>query len=286
MNNKLKSFLSILAIACAVAVPILSANAHELPVQATLSAPASWTFKYTNEDFPGYKIRSTTAVISTPSYTRTADGVYFDYTNTSTITTGLTVQQTFNRSNTSWYNNAGIYIPSATKIGSDATVGFTTDKIYLKFDNQTNKDYLFYLDISSNGNLSRIYNLSLNNVSTYIHSPQTTSLLSFLIPSYTNLQFIQNGSLSVSQYFDAWYLQDLGLSASYDAGYDTGYDDAQDVIEAPNTLINAFESIIGMFVNFTFILFSLEMFGVSILTIVGVLFGIVAIVWILKTIRG
>ena len=71
-----------------------------------------------------------------------------------------------------------------------------------------------------------------------------------------------------------------------DIGYDIGFDAGYDSIEAPNTLINAVESLIGMFVNFTFIIFSLEIFGISILSIVGVLFGIVAIVWILKTIRG
>jgi hypothetical protein len=113
------------------------------------------------------------------------------------------------------------------------------------------------------------------------------------IPSYsTVIVGAQPTNTSSSYYFDGWYLKDLGVSAAYDAGYDDGYDIGEaDGYEDglgnnPNILINATESLIGMFVNFTFILFSLELFGVSILSVVGVLFGIVAIVWILKTIRG
>jgi hypothetical protein len=259
---------------------------------AALSAPASWTYKYTNEDFPGYKIRSTTAVISTPSYTRTADGVYYNYTNTSTITTGLTVQQTFYRSNTSWYDNAGLYIPSDTKIGSNSSVG-TLTKEYLKFNNQTSKDYYLYLDKSSNGGFLN-YEFLLNgrefvNTSAGQYMHVVTSLfMRLVIPSYSTFEMTSSSIINAALYSDSWYLLDLGVSDSYDAGYELGFDDGYEdgLANNPNVLINAVESLIGMFVNFTFILFSLEIFGVSVLTVVGVLFGIVAITWILKTIRG
>jgi hypothetical protein len=290
MNYKLNSYLSILAIACAVAVPLLSATARELPVQAALTAPASWTYKYTNQDFPGYKLRSTTAVISTPAYTRTVDGAYYNYTNTSTITTGLQVTQTHNRSNTTWYDNAGTYIPNDTKIGSNNTVG-SLSKFYYKFDNQTNKDYLLYLDFSSTtGDVNIFVNHEYDDLEydTY----DTTTLFNagayskWYIPSYTKVEFTQNLSSNL-RYFDAWYLLDLGVSASYDAGYDDGEEIGYiDGLENSNFLITAVESLIGMMVNFTFIIFSLEIFGVNILMIIGVLFGVIAITWILKTIRG
>jgi hypothetical protein len=285
MNYKLNSYLSILAIACAVAVPLLSATARELPVQAALTAPASWTYKYTNQDFPGYKIRSTTAVISTPAYTRTADGAYYNYTNTSTITTGLTVKQTFNRSNTSWYDNTGTYIPSDTKIGSTNAVGTVAQKTYLEFNNLTNNDFILYIDYSSNPNLSG-YTMEFNGVTTINSYSNQSNFIMFNLSSQTNFKWY-TPTTSLAYYVDAWYLQDLGLSDAYDAGYDIGFDDGYiDGLENSNFLITAVESLIGMMVNFTFIIFSLEIFGVNILMIIGVLFGIIAITWILKTIRG
>jgi hypothetical protein len=286
MNYKLNSYLSILAIACAVAVPILSATARELPVQAALTAPASWTFKYTTQDFPGYKIRSTTAVISTPAYTRTTDGAYYNYTNTSTVTTGLEVTQTFNRSNTSWYDNAGTWIPSDTKIGSDSTVGSISNKISITFSNDTNRDYDLFFDISSSA-VERNYNFIYNGI-TY-NSQYTLSRTSLnRVPLLANHSLVLSlVTRSTAEYFDAWYLLDLGISDAYTAGYDDGEEVGYiDGLENSNFLITAVESLIGMMVNFTFIIFSLEIFGVNILMIIGVLFGIIAITWILKTIRG
>jgi hypothetical protein len=292
MNYKLNSYLSILAIACAVAVPLLSATARELPVQAALTAPTSWTYKYTNQDFPGYKIRSTTAVISTPAYTRTTDGAYYNYTNTSTIITGLTVQQTFNRSNSSWYDNAGTWIPSDTKIGSNSSVGTIGSKHYLFFNNLTNKDYYFYYDVSSTPSSDNNHTVKINDYLITNHDydryywMNNTQMNRFIILAYSTFQ-INSFSTSSARYLDAWYLEDLGVSDSYTAGYDIGEDIGYiDGLENSNFLITAIESLIGMMVNFTFIIFSLEIFGVSILMIIGVLFGIIAISWILKTIRG
>jgi hypothetical protein len=286
MNYKLNSYLSILAIACAVAVPLLSATARELPVQAALTAPTSWTYKYTNQDFPGYKIRSQTAVISTPAYTRTVDSTYYNYTNTSTITTGLTIEHIINRSNTSWYDNSGTWIPSDTKIGSDNNVGSLESKVNFTFDNQTNKDYLLYLDTSSTANGVGIF-ANVNGY-TYLHTTNsnTSTLKIYYISSYSSLNIFFAGTLG-ARYLDAWYLEDLGVSDAYDAGYDVGEEAGYiDGLENSNFLITAVESLIGMMVNFTFIIFSLEIFGVNILMIIGVLFGVIAITWILKTIRG
>jgi hypothetical protein len=279
MNYKLNSYLSILAIACAVAVPLLSATARELPVQAALTAPASWTYKYTNEDFPGYKIRSTTSVITTPSYTRTADGIYYNYTNTSTIITGLEVGQIYNRPSTSWYDNAGLYIPSGSNIGHDTLTGAGS---FIIIDNQTNKNYDFYLDYSSTTS-DRAWVLEYNDVMyfAYVVPTRTTLTRTLYVPSYTKVE------ISTRALVDAWYLKDLGVSDSYDTGYDDGEEVGYiDGLENSNFLITAVESLIGMMVNFTFIIFSLEIFGVNILMIIGVLFGIIAITWILKTIRG
>jgi hypothetical protein len=303
MNYKLNSYLSILAIACAVAVPLLSATAHELPVQAALSAPASWDIKYASDGFE-YGItnpsnNTSNNYLSYPEYTRTADGIYYnynseiDFNDTSIIPQGLVINHTFNRSNTSWMLGVGsTYQAVDTKIGSNTSVGSISNKVYLKFDNQTNKDYALILDLSSTSNYSLAYNFKYNSTTgNFIHAPSTTALLYLYLPSLTLFELLVPNTNGTA-YFDAWYLKDLGVSASYDLGYDAGYQVGEDdgyedgLANNPNLLINATESLIGMFVNFTFILFSLELFGVSILTVVGVLFGIVAIVWILKTIRG
>ena len=187
MNIKNKRILALIGvgfIAALTSAPTLK------DANAALTAPASWTFKYTNEDFPGYKIRNSTSVISTPAYTRTADGVYYNYTNTSTITTGLEVTQTFNRSNTSWYTSGSTYIPSDTKIGSDGTVSSVYDKVYLKFDNQTNKDYRLVVDTSSNSAYSRVFQILTNTASfTFTNAPRNNVLGYLFIPAYSYLIF-------------------------------------------------------------------------------------------------
>jgi hypothetical protein len=306
MNNKLNSYLSILAITCAVAVPLLSANAHELPVQAALSSPASYDLNYQYD-----AVYEETFMLGTTSigdrnviYTRTTDGAYYNYTTTISndipsfdiVPEGLSITMTYNRSNTNWFSITEGYLPADTKIGSTNGVGTLSNKVYLNFDNQTNVDYYLYLDLSSQGNVYLNWQVKINdlfyinnhpsNLNIFLLNP-FSDLVKFFIPSYSSIE-IYTYNASNAYYFDAWYLKDLGVSASYDAGYDVGEGDgyADGLANNPNVLINAVESLIGMFVNFTFILFSLEMFGVSILSIVGVLFGIVAIVWILKTIRG
>jgi hypothetical protein len=307
MNYKLNSYLSILAIACAVAVPFLSATARELPVQAALTKPASYDIQYSYYSAGGglpnghrYALSDDTGQI-VPRYTRTSDGIYYNYSHTLTgsssnlLGEGLSITHTLNRSNSSWSSaTPSGYYSNSTAIGADSTVGNVV-KMSLTFDNQTNKYYKLYLDVSSNVSDATTYYGYVDNVLYGANSAQNflrrTVFNMFLIPSYSEV-LIEYASSSDSRYLDAWYLEDLGISDAYQAGYDAGYEVGEDdgyvdgLANNPNILINAAESLIGMFVNFTFILFSLELFGVSVLTVVGVLFGIVAIVWILKTIRG
>jgi hypothetical protein len=282
MNNKLQSSLSILAITCAVAVPLLLPTAHELPLQAALTAPASYDYRYwyDGSEYAIYspEIAGASTYYSTPKYTRTPDSTYYNYSSTYEVIDHLQITQTFNRSNTSWTLDGSLYVPTDTKIGSDNTVGTLIKKMDLSITNNTANDFLFYLDYSST-TATPGFVLVVNSYvlgATYIIN-RTSLTNTLVIPSSYTVQ-IYTQSISTALYFDAWYLKNLGVSASWQDGYDLAD-------EGP-VLISAVESLIGMFVNFTFILFSLEMFGVSILSIVGVLFGIIAIVWILKTIRG
>lgn len=283
MNLKFKKLYATLGVGLLSALsfgPILN-------TEAALTAPTSWTFKYTNENFPGYKLRSQTAVISTPTYTRTADSTYWNYTSTFTITTGLTATQTFNRSNSTWYDNAGTWIPSDSKIGSDNTVGSISNKNYISFQNNTNKDYRLFLDFSSNGGL-RLYPLYIleqlitNGNSNEAITIQQFGLVRMVIPAYSNF-VIKSFTSSDPYYFDAWYLQDLGVSAAYEAGVDDGYIQGQNEADL---LVTGFSAMVGILVNFVLMIVNLEVFGVSLMGIFAIIVLFTGIVWFLKLIRG
>jgi hypothetical protein len=311
MKNKLKSCLSVIAITGVMGVPLLISSAPVLPVDASLTAPASYDINYayntTNSRY--YLGGSSPATSGEPLYTRSADGVYYNYTTTinntdyndnDVIPEGLEITMTFNRSNTTWGSqgsppNPVFYKPTENKIGSNNSVGTLIGKIDIIFENNTHHDYKLTLDYSSTSSLFNV-NVFINGsgIGFYFSTQEriaNTSFANTIISSFSTLR-IQSDTTSGDRYFDAWYLKDLGVSPAYDAGYDAGYDVGEDdgyedgLSNNPNVLINGVESLIGMFVNFVFIIFSLEIFGVSILSIAGILFGIVAVVWVLKTIRG
>lgn len=283
MNLKFKKLYATLAVGLLTALSFTPT----LNTEAALTAPTLWTFKYTNQDAPGFKLRNSTSVISTPTYVRTADLTYWNYTSTFTITSGLTATQTFNRSNTTWAFDAasGNYIPSAAAIGSDNTVGNIQKKVYLKFDNQTNKDYFVYFDGSSNTEAAAATWFGVNglregrqNIDYIINN----TLSGQYLPSYTSIEFYYEYSVN-SRYFDAWYLKDLGLSAAYQAGVDAGYIQGQD--EA-NLLVTGFSAMVGILVNFVLMIVNLEVFGVSLMGIFAIIVLFTGIVWFLKLIRG
>jgi hypothetical protein len=284
MNIKKYKLLALLGVGLITA---LTTSSTLKDLNAALTAPASWTFKYTNQDFPGYKLRSTTGVISTPAYTRTADGAYYNYTNTSTITTDLQITQTFNRSNSTWYDNAGTWIPNDTKIGSDTSVGTISNKLYLKIDNLTTKDYKFYLDVSSTSSTTNNINYDIkydtnSYGTTTLDFLRASEMNTFYLPAFTEL-YIEALSTSTMVYLDAWYLQDLGVSASYVAGVDAGYIQGQDDADL---LVTGFQAMVGILVNFALMIANLEVFGISLMGIFAIVVLFAGIVWTLKLIRG
>jgi hypothetical protein len=134
---------------------------------------------------------------------------------------------TFNRSNTDWgYSTSrDKYFVLDSKIGSDNTVG-SVSKLNFTFNNQTNKDYLFFLDISSSiGNIDFLFEYNDNNVFYYFSSVRfsTESIKQIILPSYYQLD-LQLASSSAARYFDAWYLDDLGISEAYQQGLDAETD--------------------------------------------------------------
>jgi hypothetical protein len=264
-------------------------------LNAALTAPSSYdiNYRYNSVDDDTFGLGTTSWPTYFPLYTRTADSTYFNYTttidnsDTSILPLGLEITMTFNRSNSLWYSFGGGYLPDDTKIGSDSTVGTVDKKVYLEFDNQTSKNYNLLLDTSSTSS-GYGYFIIMNTISLRVISTSNTSALkSHYISSYSTLQ-IEIDTTGGARYLDAWYLQDLGVSASYDAGYEQGDIDgyADGLGNNPNVLLNGFQAMVGILVNFMLMIVNLEVFGVSLINVFSILALFVGIVWILKIIRG
>jgi hypothetical protein len=286
-------------------ISILSTFQTFTNAEAALTAPTIYDIAYTSVSgafimtAPGYTINSTY-----PLFTRTADSTYFNYThnfssgqhtNTSNfdLPQGLDITMIFNRSNTSWTDasSAGYtgYYATDTKIGSDATVGSVFKKVAIEFSNQTNKDYRLFLDISSAG-AREVYISYLQGVDrVYFNKTfmSHTTLREINVFSY-NTTKIEFESTSSTMYLDAWYLRDLGESASWQAGISQGYIDGYDdgLGNNPNVLINGFSAMVGILVNFMLLILNLEAFGISILSVFGVLAFFVGVIWFFKLLRG
>jgi hypothetical protein len=294
-------------------ISILSTFQTFTNVDAALTAPTNYDIAYTSVGgafimtAPAYTTNSTY-----PLFTRTTDSIYFNYThnfssgqhtNTSNfyLPEDLDITMIFNRSNTSWTDasSAGYtgYYATDTKIGSDNNVGTIPNKIFFEIDNQTTHDYLFLVDFSSTSSgttISMVQEYSNSLTTSFIHN-FTTNLFPIIIPAFNSLQLGIANATAV-RYFDAWYLQDLGESASFDAGrvlgnslgYEEGYLDGYDdgLGNNPNVLINGFSAMVGILVNFMLLILNLEAFGISILSVFGVLAFFVGVIWFFKLLRG
>ena len=199
------------------------------PVAASLTPPASYDYSYTWNATASEQYLNVNGVDSIPLYTRTADGSYFNYTSTYNVVDGFDVTQTFNRSNTSWQSSGIFYKPDENKIGSDSSVGSVSNKFYIELDNQTNKDYQFYFDGISSPSLWLNYVAVIDdiyyvvNLDNSFHLNLNTSMIQFNIKAFSNFKFYRS-SITSAQYFDAWYLKDLGISSAYQQGIDSETD--------------------------------------------------------------
>jgi len=195
------------------------------PVAASLTPPTTYDYSYTWNATATEQYFNVNGVDSIPLYTRTADGAYYNYTTTFNVIDGLSVTQTFNRSNTIWQASGTSWKPDEDKIGSDGTVGTITNKVYFRFNNQTNKEYKLFLDFSSGNRYNTLYEYSINGITyndnnLFYALADALFIASIYIPSYSDVIFRQSQSQANARYFDAWYLQDLGVSAAYQAGLD------------------------------------------------------------------
>jgi hypothetical protein len=266
-------------------------------LNAALTAPISYDINYQYDALyeETFVLGSTSIGTYSPLYTRTAESTYYNYstiidnTDSSILPLGLEITMTFNRSNTNWFSYTGGYTPADTKIGTTVNTN-TEKKMYLKFDNQTSKNYLFFIDGSSNPTTANETWFGVNsnkegrlNVDYIINNIFSRSF----IPAYSYFEIYYEYTTG-TRYFDAWYLQDLGFSDAYDAGYEQGDIDgySDGLGNNPNILLNGFQAMVGILVNFMLMILNLEVFNVSIMSVFGILALFVGVIWILKIVRG
>jgi hypothetical protein len=154
-------------------------------------------------------------------FERESDGIYWNYF-TNFDFGGMEVTMQFNRSNTGWISSSFNFVPYLTNfIGSNSTVGTITNKLYFQFDNQTNKDYLLYFDMSSSGDGNQ-FSYYYNSLAPLIPNIMRNGVYNtFYIPAFTEFTLHSNLTSNIL-YLDAWYLDEIGISESFLEGYDVG----------------------------------------------------------------
>jgi hypothetical protein len=209
---------------------------YSIPTQAALTPPTSFDYSFVYDATDGeFQFKDGTNSY-TPEFTRTADGIYFNYEYIGDGNGLLPFEVTlrFNRSNTSWTLGTTGYIATDTKIGSDGTVGSLRKYSHL-FNNTTNNDYVFYMDNVSLLGFSFAYafrtyrnNIIESGFTSYI---QRTVFSKFWISSKSSFRIEHFQNDSNAHYLDAFYLEDLGTSqavqstTAYDSGFTAGFGD-------------------------------------------------------------
>jgi len=214
-----------------------------IKTNAILTAPSSYDYYYApyyDGGFVDWRIgmgsvgsgTSTFDYIRDPLYSRQANSSYYDYFYADDYPinwpTGLDVDMKFVRSNVgNWvqYGSSSFYYPEFDVIGSDNSVGSVADKVYLQYTNNTNSNYLLYVDFSSTAAAAPFLLQIDTNGSQFYITPTILNVFTIFANSKIEIRFFTNAG---ARYLNAWYLKDLGLSASYEAGYDDGLIDGYD----------------------------------------------------------
>lgn len=229
-----KLLSSILALSATVFMVVFRSTPI-IQAQAALSTPEGVEWSYKSYEVLGSYIwqtrdYTTSTYYDGPMYTRFSNGSFNDYAtsfdDTLGLPQGLSLEIRFNKSTTPWADDYGAFYPYGPYIGSNNTTGATVKKMSITIDNQSSHDYRFYFDASSSASGFTVYwytpQMSWDYNSNYYH----TNLFPMVIKSYSKISIYQ-ATTSNQSYFDAIYLDDLGLSSAYTNGYTNGDYDGQ-----------------------------------------------------------
>jgi hypothetical protein len=185
-----------------------------------------------------------------------------------------------------WYHLS--FISQYNQTIYDSNVYITVSSTNLNSSFTIKKDSFIYLNLTSHG----LDNLTIDEIDYYYNL--------YLLFSYgvNPVEFYVNGS--VDGYIEGY---NDGVADGYDDGYDDGlydyhtgnsygqydytlsepYDQAT---QANISLLSVFSLVIGVVMSMLGFIINIEMFGISIASILGTLAIGVSIIWLLKLIRG
>jgi hypothetical protein len=196
---------------------------YSIPTQAALTAPALFDYSFVYDATDGeFQFKDGTNSY-TPEFTRTANGIYFNYEYIGDGDGLLPFEITlsFNRSNTSWTLGTIGYIATDTKIGSNNLVGTITKKTFVGINN-IESDFLLYYDMSSTSAANRGFNYKNNNENVINFSLSRFILVNdvfnvLYLNAYNNF-FLESSSTGGDLYIDSIYFKNLGTSNAFTAG--------------------------------------------------------------------
>lgn len=268
----------------------------------TLTAPTQYDYRtYNFNTTIGWVNRANFGgnVSEVMDWSRTGSGPYNFYSEQvgdgEYLPKGMTERITIT-SYTGTYNYNGTYYwLTSDDIGS-TTASSISSKVGLEFVNSGVYDYRIHVDLSASGG-SRTYSYQYSSVSSGLSmvdlettTATHTSLDVLVVPAGTSLTYY-NSATSSAVLLTAIYYEQLQTSTAisnnddddfYDAGLADGFDKELDGF----TLLNGFESVVGIVLNVFFVVLGVEILGISLLDIFAVVFAVVGVIWILKLIRG
>lgn len=247
-----KSMKKLMIMSAVVLISALSVPSAFTNADAALTAPSNYDYAYTYSPSGFQFNNNVNGKNYIGIYQQTSSFGYFNYdinlagldgqigtaddeiaTNTTNKENfgwpvGLNVIMRFNRSNTTWTNASPTYpgfYPTSSNIGSDNNVGTIFSKVVISINNQTDKDYRFYFDISSSS-ASRSYNFYINGISYFGSTLERLFIDNNVVASLPLLAYstfeLNAYSTGAASYLDAWYLEDLGVSDAYTNGVNYG----------------------------------------------------------------
>jgi hypothetical protein len=238
-------YKKLLILSAVAVVSYATTNFNFVNSQATLSKPSVWDYSYSAGATGNMSYRSRQGGTGDDLYRaragfrRTTESGWYNYTHILTEDTfdkngfnsvfpnGLEVIMQFKAANNTWvYDNIyQTYEPAlnTTYIGTTSIGDNTNNKVYLQYDNQTNRDYKVWIDMSSMPNdvgINAKHNTLTFGNADYLLVYQDGNFITLIVNAYSTLTLWTDTTVNARS-FDAWYLQDLGINGAYLEGIET-----------------------------------------------------------------